>query len=82
MQSGVLAPTGPAASVRLSANPTVATGTWTKMQFNTEVFDTNNCFDTSTYAFTPNVAGYYLFTASVFSSTGNFSKTCYCGAKK
>ena len=33
---------------------------FTKIQFNTEVFDTNNCFDNTTnYRFTPNVAGYY-----------------------
>lgn len=31
----------------------------TKIVFDTEEFDTANCFNTSTYTFTPNVAGYY-----------------------
>ena len=36
------------------------TGSFTKVQCNTEEFDTNNCYDNSTnYRFTPNVAGYY-----------------------
>lgn len=34
--------------------------TWTKVQFNTESFDTDNCFDSTTnYRFTPTKAGYY-----------------------
>jgi len=34
---------------------------WTKVQLNTETFDTANCFDSTTnYRFTPNVAGYYM----------------------
>ena len=32
---------------------------WVKVQFNTEVFDTNSNYDTGTYRFTPTVAGYY-----------------------
>ena len=40
---------------------TFATSTITKVGLNAEVFDTNNCFDSTTnYRFTPNVAGYYL----------------------
>jgi len=39
--------------------------TWTKIQFNTEQFDTASCFDSSTnYRFTPNVAGYYHISLS------------------
>ena len=51
---------GPAFSAYASANQTVSSATFTKVQFNTEEFDTANCFDNVTnYRFTPNVAGYY-----------------------
>lgn len=49
----------PAFSAVLSTNQTLTTGTYTKMAFATEEFDTNSNFDTSTYRFTPKVAGYY-----------------------
>lgn len=44
-----------------SANHSV----WTKVPINTERFDTNSDFDTSTYRFTPTVAGYYSITGMV-----------------
>jgi hypothetical protein len=54
--------TGPAFRAYLSANQTVTNTVNTKVQLNTEVFDTANCFDSTTnYRFTPNVAGYYQF---------------------
>ena len=49
----------PAFSAYLSANQSIANNTITKAQINTEEFDTASCFDTTTYRFTPNVAGYY-----------------------
>ena len=67
--SKLLASTGPAFSAYPSAVQTLSTGTWTTIAFNTEVFDTNSNYDTSTYAFTPTVAGYYNFNA-VVRSTG------------
>ena len=39
---------------------TIASATWTKIPFANEIVDTNNCFDTTNYRFTPNVAGYYF----------------------
>ena len=53
--------TGPAVFAYGTTNAqTVATATPTKIILNAEVFDTNNCFDSTTnYRFTPNVAGYY-----------------------
>ena len=33
--------------------------------YNNEEFDSDNCFNTSTHRFTPNVAGYYYVSASV-----------------
>ena len=62
LASGV-AGTGPAFSAYSSANQFPSNGTYTKVIFGTEVFDTNNCFSSST--FTPNVAGYYQVSASI-----------------
>jgi hypothetical protein len=47
-----------------SAQTGVSDGVLTKCQFNSEKFDTDNCYDNSTnYRFTPNVAGkYYVYT--------------------
>jgi len=45
----------------LSPSQAVASSTYTKVQYNTEVFDTNNYYDSSTnYRFTPLIAGKYL----------------------
>ena len=50
----------PAFEAFLSSNQTVTDNTTTKIQFNSEVFDTDNCYDNSTnYRFTPTVAGKY-----------------------
>lgn len=53
---------GPAFSAYKSASQTgVASAVFTKVTFNTEEFDTNNNYDTSTSRFTATVAGYYQF---------------------
>lgn len=50
----------------LNTNQTISTGTWTKIQFDTEVFDTDSNFDSTTnYRYTPSVAGKYLVTLTV-----------------
>jgi hypothetical protein len=50
----------PAFRAHLSADQSITNNTWTKVQFNTENFDTNSNYDNSTnYRFTPTVAGYY-----------------------
>lgn len=54
-----VAGTGPAFSVYLGTNQSLTAATFTKLQINTEEFDTNSNYDTSTYRFTPTVAGYY-----------------------
>jgi hypothetical protein len=52
--------TGPTFSAYSSAGQTLSANTFTKLQFNTEEFDTASCYDNATnYRFTPNVAGYY-----------------------
>jgi len=69
LANGGTATTGaPAFSVYNGSNFTVATGNWVKVPFNTEVFDTNNNFNTSTNRFTPTVAGYYQVNTRVVSS--------------
>lgn len=62
---------GPAFSAVLSTNQTLTAGTYTKMAFATEEFDTNSNFDTSTYRFTPQVAGYYQVNGA-FALTSQF----------
>lgn len=52
---------GPTFMVKLNSNQTgISSGVWTKVNFATEVWDTDNCFDNTTnYRFTPTTAGYY-----------------------
>ena len=51
---------GPAFSVQMGSTQSISSGTYTKLQFNTKNYDTNNNFDATTnYRFTPTVAGYY-----------------------
>jgi hypothetical protein len=64
----------PAFSAYLSSNQSVTSSTWTKIAYDTEVFDTNNNFASS--RFTPTVAGYYQINAVVrisSSSTSTFA---------
>lgn len=64
---------GPAFAAYSGGGTSVATATVTKLAFDTKVFDTANCYNTSTYRFTPNVAGYYLFNA--VTRFGSFTST-------
>jgi hypothetical protein len=59
---------GPAFSAWASVATSVANVTLTKVLFQTEEFDTNNNFTSST--FTPTVAGYYQVNASIYFSPG------------
>lgn len=64
--------TGPAFSVYRSADQTISSSTFTKVQLNAELFDTNSNFDSTTnYRFTPTVSGYYQigWAMSSFNST-------------
>ena len=72
--ASTFAATGPAFSAYPNANQTVTSSTFTKIALNTELFDTNNCFDSTTnYRFTPTVAGYYQVNASM-GFTGTVSR--------
>lgn len=62
---GKQAVNGPAFHAYLNA-PQTNNGTIQKVNFNAELFDTDNCFDSTTnYRFTPNVEGYYQFNGMV-----------------
>lgn len=56
----------PAFSAYRSGTQNITTATWTKVQLNSEDFDTASCFDSTTnYRFTPTVAGYYQINGAV-----------------
>jgi len=68
----------PAFSAYLSSNQSVSTGGDTKVNFDTEIFDTNNNFASN--RFTPTVAGYYQINAglrSTWSSTNEWRIAIY-----
>jgi hypothetical protein len=57
---------GPSFGVYGSAAQTgISNATFTKVALNTELWDTDSCYDTSTYRFTPNKAGYYQINANI-----------------
>jgi hypothetical protein len=64
--ASTFAGTGPAFSVFRTAAQSISAGTLTKVQFETENFDTNSNYDNITnYRFTPTVAGYYQVNLSI-----------------
>lgn len=67
----------PAFHARLTNTQTGQTdNTAIKVQINSEVYDTDNCYDNSTnYRFTPTTAGKYYFYAQVMGSEQNFSNS-------
>jgi hypothetical protein len=60
---------GPAFAAYLASTQTVASGTPTKVSLANEIFDTNNCFDTTLFRFLPTVAGYYEFTGRLLGNS-------------
>ena len=55
----------PAFRAYMGATQTISTASGTKLNFNTESYDTGSNYDTSNYRFLPTTAGKYLITASV-----------------
>jgi len=53
----------PAFEAYLNSSQTISDAVATKIQFDVEIYDTNNCYDNTTnYRFTPTVAGkYYIY---------------------
>jgi len=66
MMATNVAGNGPAFSAYSSANTSISSGVFTKVPFAIEEFDTNSNYDTSTYRFTPTVAGYYQINSGVY----------------
>ena len=65
----------PAFLAKMSANQDITSATDTKMQFDTEVYDTDSKYDHSTnYRFTPTVAGTYFFYSQVHGMSNNNSE--------
>ena len=56
---------GPSFAARNNSAQTITNSTTATMQFDTEYYDTDNCYNTSNYRFTPNVAGIYLINSTV-----------------
>lgn len=70
-RSGKAAMDGPCFSAYLGTSQSVSASTWTKLQINTEEFDTNSNYDNVTnYRFTPTVAGYYNIICGVAAFDG------------
>lgn len=68
-------PNAPAFSAYASANQSISNTTWTKVQLNTEEFDTASAFDSATnYRFTPQVAGYYQINAGISFRSSNWTE--------
>lgn len=58
---------GPAFSAYQSTAQTGLSAAWNKISLQTESFDTNSNFDSTTnYRFTPTVAGYYMFVGNIY----------------
>ena len=55
----------PAFAARINGTQAIAHSTSTKLQLNTEIFDTASAFDTSTIRFTPQTAGKYYCTLNI-----------------
>jgi len=64
-----------------SSNQTVSHNTITKVQFDVDVVDTDNCYDNTTnYRFTPTTAGYYYLNLNIIiepPSSSNFLSLAY-----
>ena len=63
--SGITGQNYPAFEAYMSADQTISNTTATKAEIDTEEFDTDSCYDTSTYRFTPTVAGKYFVYAQL-----------------
>ena len=65
----------PAFSAYLSSSQNTSSGVATKIQFNTEEFDTNSYYDNATnYRFTPLISGYYQVSSAYFTNTASLTR--------
>ena len=57
---------------RTGTTQTITAGAYYKLQYNSEIFDTDSCYDpTTNYRFTPNKAGYYQVSCTARITSGN-----------
>jgi hypothetical protein len=61
----------PAFFAKQGSSQTISSLTWTKMDIDTEIFDSDSTFDTATNRFTPAVAGKYFIYGQVNISGGS-----------
>jgi hypothetical protein len=67
--------TGPAFSAYRNSTQSITSSAFTKIQCNTEEFDTNSNYDNATnYRFTPTVAGYYQINGEVSGAGTTFTR--------
>ena len=71
--TGIVLPTAaaPAFSAFQSSTQTLSGSTNTKINFQTEEFDTNSNYDTTNMRFTPTVAGYYQVSGEITVTTSS-----------
>jgi hypothetical protein len=67
--------TGPACLVTISSPQSIPASVYTKVAFNSELFDTNNNFNTTNNRFLPTVEGYYQISSQVSISVGSIVGT-------
>jgi len=67
----------PAFRASLSSTQSISSDTDTLVQLDSEQIDTDSCYDTSTYKFTPNVSGKYYFYIQLFT---DFTTTQFGGS--
>jgi hypothetical protein len=72
--------TGPAFNAYQSSQQSISANTWTKVNLQTELFDTNSNFATS--RFTPTVAGYYQINGAVCNESNNTAAYISCAIYK
>ena len=69
--------TVPYFEAQMSGTQTISAATETTVQYATEVYDSNGWYDNTTYTFTPQIAGLYLFNAVVnFGENGTNLSHC------
>jgi hypothetical protein len=73
-----VAATGPVFFAHRSSSQSISSSTYTRINFQTEVFDIGSCYDNATnYRFTPNVAGYYWLGSTIGLAAPNNRYTAY-----
>jgi len=69
--TGVGGANTPAFMANLGSSQSISNNTGTKVNMNTEIFDTDSKYDTSNYRFTPTIAGkYHVFVQLMFTAYG------------